>query len=518
MSLENLENKIELIWRRPVIFLILIGVISLSIKLYYLPNFPLSLDSLDYFFYATDISVNQKIPENYTPANNGWPIFLSLFFSIANFENIFSYMQLQRIISIFISTFTIIPIYFLAKKFFNIKLALVGSVIFAFEPKLIQNSVLGITDALYIFLISATLITFLGTKKFLYLSFVFASLATLVRSEGVVLLFIISILFFIKFRDQKKEIPKFIFAIGIMALILVPMMLIKTEASGNDIIFTRVVTGVSVYNQYMQDGNEYGKNPLLTGIENFLKYFVWNLIPIFILVPVGIFFLFKKINFNKIFIIVGIIICSIPAFWAYSLPLQDLRYLYFIYPFFILISLYPLEKILNKKYVHLIFSLIVSIILLSSLTYLEFKIENERQEEAYLITKEISKFVQVTNEFPPESKFVEVINYPVKWEDFIPLFKQNRQENTSIRIELQNNELVDPKKFRDLQDMINNSSPKLTHVVVDDTMNEDSFLYEVYQNEEKYFYLEKKFDSKIVDYNYHVKVFKIDYEKFNEFN
>ncbi|MBM2820050.1 MAG: hypothetical protein HW410_1732, partial [Nitrosarchaeum sp.] len=63
------------------------------------------------------------------------------------------YMALQRILSVVISSLTAIPIYFLCRKFFDERLALLGSLIFVFEPRIIQNSTFGITDPLYILLI-----------------------------------------------------------------------------------------------------------------------------------------------------------------------------------------------------------------------------------------------------------------------------------------------------------------------------------------------------------------------------
>ncbi len=518
MALEILDKKISKFPYKPYIFIGVIMLISFLIRLNYFPNFPLTLDSLDYFFYASDISINQKLPENYTPANNGWPIFLSWFFSIVNFDDVISYMQLQRMISIIISTLTIIPIFFLCKKYFGNNLSLLGATIFAFEPRLIQNSLFGIADALYIFLITLTLVSFLGSKKTIYLSFVFASFATLVRSEGIMLLLLISIFFFIKYKDQKKEIPKFIFAIGIMILILVPIMMYKTDISGNDIIFSRAIKAVSVFDEYMYEGNEYGGNPLFTGIENFSKYFIWNLIPIFIIfIPLGIYFLFKKIDFGKIFIILGVIFFSIPAFWAYSLPLQETRYLYFMYPFLILISLYTLERISIKKHFNLILSFIILGILFSSFIFLEMKINNEQENEAYLISKEIGKKIKVTNSFPPESKFLEVVTYPEKWEDFIIFFKEDRQQNLSIRDSLKNIKLINSEKFQSLHEMIDNSSPKLSHIVVDEKFTENNFLFDLYHNTKKFPFLVKEYDSKVDGYNYHVKVFKIDYEQFSDF-
>jgi len=48
---------------------------------------------------------------------------------------------------------------------------------------------------------------------------------------------------------------------------------------------------------------------------------------------------------------------------------------------------------------------------------------------------------------------------------------------------------------------------------VDDKKERPSFLIDVFTNEMDYHYLEKKYDSKNDGFIYHVKVFKINYEK-----
>ena len=60
--------------------------------LYFEPNIPVTLDALSHFFYAKDISVTGTLPPNYSPANNGWSIFLSFFFMGATnvFQTFFS--------------------------------------------------------------------------------------------------------------------------------------------------------------------------------------------------------------------------------------------------------------------------------------------------------------------------------------------------------------------------------------------------------------------------------------------
>ena len=157
--------------------------VGLFLRLYYFPyNIPLVLDALKYFLYASDGVVLGHLPESYTFANNGWPAFLSLFFSLSHFGNILDYMNLQRVLTVSLSILTIIPVYLLCKRFFSPFYAIIGAAIFAFEPRIIQNSELGITDPLFITLVTLSLYFFFSSKKNLvYVSFAFAAFATLVR-------------------------------------------------------------------------------------------------------------------------------------------------------------------------------------------------------------------------------------------------------------------------------------------------------------------------------------------------
>lgn len=516
MSVEIFEKKTEKFFKKPIIGLGIILGISLILRILFLPNYPLTLDSLDYFFYALDIKINSHIPINYTPANNGWPLFLAFFFSLADFSEVFSYMQLQRILSVILSVITIIPIYFLIRKFFDIKLGITGAAIFAFEPRLIQNSLLGITDALYIFLVTITLCLFLSSKKAVYASFAIGSLATIVRSEGIILLIAISIMYFIKFRNERKEYSKFIFAVIIMTLILFPMGLFKAEITGNDLIFSRATDAIETFDKHMNEGNEYGNNPFFTGIEFFSRFLLLSMIPIFgFFVPIGIFFILKKINFQKIFLIVGIVTFSIPAFWAYTLPLQDSRYLFFMYPFFVIISLYTIQKISNRKFSNIILLLIIGGVFLSSIIFIDFKIHDNMEEESYQIVKILAQDVEATNNLMPQSKFFEVINYPSSMNEFSKFFETDRKNYFSIRHNIENNiSIYDSNKANSVEELILNSEKKLTHIIVDESDSRKDYLKEIFTEKNNIDYLIKEFDSNEQGYDYHLKSFKIDYEKF----
>jgi hypothetical protein len=54
----------------------------------------------------------------------------------------------------------------------------------------------------------------------------------------------------------------------------------------------------------------------------------------------------------------------------------------------------------------------------------------------------------------------------------------------------------------------------VTHIVTDENSNRAEFLKDVFKNEEKYSYLTKIYDSSEHGYEYHLKIFQIDYEKF----
>ena len=62
---------------------------------------------------------------------------------------------------------------------------------------------------------------------------------------------------------------------------------------------------------------------------------------------------------------------------------------------------------------------------------------------------------------------------------------------------------------------------KLTHLVVSERSNNrnqnELFLNQLFLNEEKFPYLKKMFDSKEIGYDYHMKIFKINYELFDEY-
>ena len=260
-------------------------------------------------------------------------------------------MQIQKLTTVFLSTVTIIPLYFIAKRFFEPRFCLIAISLFAFQPLLIQSSLLGGTDHLYVLLGTIAICLFLHqNKKIMYSSFAVLSLMTMVRSEGLFLFVALSIIYFIRYRKVHFFIPKYIPALLIFVLILLPVMNERIEVSGTDNIFIKTTTTFSYHTKPPEEtGGESGLPFIINGVKNFPMYVGWSLVPILIcFVPIGFILMFRSLDYKKLTIIFSLILLSLPLFYIYAIDTQDIRYVFMLFPLFCLISIYFIEKIDNK--------------------------------------------------------------------------------------------------------------------------------------------------------------------------
>ena len=535
------EKKIKLLFEKKVgtmisnqyLMLVILIISAFVIRIYYYqPEIPFALDSLVYFIYSFDIAVQGNLPQDYSPANNGWPAFVGIFFSLFHFNEPIQYMQLQKIISIIVSTITIIPIYILSKNFFNKEFSLIAASIFVFEPRIILNSIEGVTEPLFIFLTVTTLVMFLSqNKKIMYGSFGVISLATMVRGEGIMLFLIISIIFFIRYRQSWSTIPKYIPAALIFMLILLPMSTYRDEVHGNDAVFGRIIDVINVHiltpseddenwndlsepeQERIKDGSYDSSTLIAAGIENYFKFFMWILIPIFILVfPIGIFLIFKNFNYKKLTIIFAMIGLSVPIFYAYSLSLLDTRYLYVLYPMISIISVFTVERYIQKNnYKNIILVIILLGIIITSISFIEYKkIDAEHEKEAFEVAKYIVLHTSAVNFYSPESQYIKVAEVFRDWPS-VPIHTSDGHFEIKMS-------RVDANQYDNLDQLIINSKNiGLSHLVIDTDSNMPNFLIEVFEHEKKYPYLIKEYDSKEKGMNYHVKIFKINYQEFDNY-
>jgi hypothetical protein len=539
MNRSNLQiNSLSEKLKKQILTLGLIGISAFIIRIYF-GNFelPVISDSYGYFLFASDISINSQLPNNYSISNTGWPIFLGGLFSIFEFNTVLEYMQLQKISTVILSTLTIIPVYFLCKKFFNNKLSLVGAIIFAFEPRIILNSSLGITEPLYILLGTTAVVCFISNnKKLIYSSFVIVAFVSMIRSEGVFLFLAISIMFIIRFRKEKLVIPKYFLILIIFIILLLPMATYRTETAGDNGLTDRILNGINghilgntefllvdenleQHVEELKDNNQ--QSFLVNGSKNFIKYIGWDLIPIFILfVPIGLLFLFKKIDSDKGIIISLIILMSIPAFYAYSIPLEDTRYFFFLYPIFCVISLFTIERIKKIfKNENKILVLIILGIIISSIIFLYIEsLKYEYEKDVFYISKNLLTSKMIINELSPETQYLESTNVLENLLLFESHFLKDREKGISVRETIpQNISIISSDDYNSLIEFIKqNKKQGLSHIIVDEKYTDKIFLQDIFDNEIKYPYLIKKMDSNENGFTYHVKIFKIDYKKFEE--
>ena len=504
---------------------------GIAMRFFYFPfGVPLSLDSISYFSYAVDIAQTGKFPVNYDLVNNGWSTFLSPFFTFLKFDGFMEYMDTQRIVSLIISCLTIIPLYFLSRKFFSRILSLVAIALFIFEPRVISNSLYGITEPLYVLLGTISLVLFFSEKKWIYFSFLTLALLSIIRYEGLLFIIPLSIMFFVKFRREKKKIIKYIFCISIFILVILPMAMIRSETMGTDGFISHYIATdqgsvLTVINQNVIQGlpdddpfpGEEGKNRLLefilTGVSKIITNLGFIQIPVYIFcVPLGIFFIlrnkkFKKMNYKHLTLILIFIFGLLPILYAHGRFISDLRYYLILYPIMILIATYGIERLqikinLKKLLIPLVFGIIVL-----SVGFLEVKkMDIELEREAFEITNKAISMSSVINGESLHGNYITTAGIVEDWPEIKqPIDVKQRK--------------VSPTGFNNLNEFIEkNKENGLDHLVVDNRGNGPNYIQKIFSNEEKYAYLEKVFDSRQIGYDYHVKIFRINYEVLEDEN
>ena len=317
----------------------------------------------------------------------------------------------------------------------------------------------------------------------------------------------ISILYLIKFRRDHKKILEYGILIGIYILVLTPMTLPRMEVGGNEPIITSIMSGSSAFSDELQGVNNNFSSPIVylsNGLVQLGKNLGWLMIPSFILfAPIGLFLMFRDKFSEKISIILPIVILSIVGFYAYSRGIEELRYLFVLFPLLSVISLFTINKFLYKrKKQKLLVIILIICLIISSLGFLEWKkSDNMHEYEAYEISKKVVVLTTKINEYYPESKYIRVGGMHAQ-----TLSEISKSDIYELEVDL-------ARDYNTLTDFI--IEAKASHLVVDGGKNRAQFLNDVFYNEGNYPFLIKEYDSLHDNYKYHVKIFRIDYEKFN---
>jgi len=508
-STVNQKSKYLNIEKKSIFFLSIIFIVALIIRFYYIPyGIPVTLDAFaGYFLYALDISILGNLP-NYTLSQSGWPEFLSLFFMNFHSDRFIDYMNLQRMISVILSGLTVIPIYFICRKFFSENYSLIGAIIFAFEPRIIINSTLGVSESLYILVISLGMLFFLNSnKKMIYSSFGFFAWATIIRPEGQFWFVAFSIIYFLRFRKNRKDLLMFLACLVIFLIVLSPIVIHRIQCCENDAIIGRVLIEISNYSNNPVESN--GNLNELYGPDWFsgIKLFGWTLIPIFIIfVPLGLIPIFRHFNYPNYLLIIIPGILALPILYSTSIA-PDTRYVFVLFPMFCVISLFGInwlgENFRNEK---LLLGLVVASIIVSSMIFLDLKkLDYEYDDEAFSIAKDIIVNVKGVNKGSLVEEYIKQAEIANRW----PISTTNGELRNSFEIKR-----LSIKEYTSLENFVMDGKENgLTHLIIDVNHNIPNYLIDVFYNENEYSYLRNVYDSRDFGYQYHVKLYVIDYDE-----
>jgi hypothetical protein len=426
---------------------------------------------------------------------------------------------------------------------------LLGVALFAFQPRIIENSLLGGNQPLFLFLGVTTLALFLSKNtKLIYASFVVAGLFSLVRYEGLLILFPMTLVFFYRFRFSKTSIVRYTICIGLILLIILPMAYIRIETLGYDGLSSNILAGPKYIESTISTDEEHWKNLemrqtsgvdklsyfIQNGVQNLAKSLGKSLIPTFsFLVPIGIFFLCRKLDYKKITLIITLVVFLIPAFYAYSRDFQELKYLFILFPVFSIASMFTLRRIfIRSNESDKIFTIFLIGFLVFSVGYLVyFTTDLEHEREALAIATIVRDMTEKTNEYYPEGVYIVYLDNNAGIEE-LPILSTTRPNvgapgkfvKTPDFLEHMNDISKESILVDDIEEinLVKNyikfgKNVGLTHLVIDGKSALPNILNDVFYNEKNYPYLSKQFDSTEHGFKYDIKIYNIDYQLFEKY-
>ena len=548
--MSKLENQIRITNRQTILGLTSIIIIGLSIRIFYFPNdIPIVTDGHFNFIYAMKTVVEGNLPEGYLVTNSGWSNFLSFIFIFSDRTEALHLMNIQRVSTIIISSLTAIPAFYLLKRFVDTKWAFFGSFMLVIEPRLLLTSLEGLNYTLFFFIFISSLVLFLKkTSLGFFLSFVCIALLALVRYEGILLIFPLSILYFIQYRN-KKFLYRFIGMIGIIFLILIPVGMLRSEATqeycieyifgtvcGQDGITNNFLAGPKFVYTYIimneqlsetitsnmgdSDGEfhreKYGSgginlgNALDESFSRLIKFVAISMIPFF-----GFFILFnlltriknssRKISFDMKVIIFSSGIMLLPALYAYTRGIDEIRYVLILIPIFTILSVLCNKRIHQKISKNHIMFILLILIIFSSIFFIEMnKRDYVHDMKSFVVSKEIVKVTGITNSFD-QGGYIKIAMIFNNWPQLPDSGIDGKVKHEFEKIPI--------KEFKSIEELIIKSRDKgLEFIVVD--KNTELFR-DLRESSKEYVYLEKIFSYDETERNNEFSIFKINYKLFD---
>ena len=549
----NVKTKIEketITTKCVIVSLVIIASISIILKLYTMDfSFPINSDSLAYSLAA--ISHTNGDFSQSSHRGVGWSMFVSIFYSLINSDNFLIYSNTIKILSVSVATSTIFLVYLLGRKFFNQKYSLVVAALFAFEPHLNYNSGFGLSEPLYhLAIIGAFYFLMNKDTKFIIPSLLLAGAIFWIRFNGITFFIILLIIYFATKRNSPNFYRNLFLAIVIFLALVSPMLSQRADQFGDPLYFAYsqyVFTGsyekvISIeYENTVTSATDYiTENGLFSFIQTFIVNGIYNIMNViwkisfpylFMLLPFGIIFSFRAFDQEKKTIFANwiFIIISLASLIITFALIPEKRYLFFIFPFLIILCTIPIQRVteyglstfsFTKKQKNVFLVLVLITVLILSIWFtLRYEqtdptLENEKYRFAEYVMQNFNG--NSLREFGGSLDYLK-LQYVLNSIDGFKNCKWHSTElcnydkdNGYLRIiTITGNsveEIVRKGENYDLKYIISNEGKNEFHGFVD----------EIYFNEEEFPFLVKIFDSTNEGFEkLKIKVFKIDYEKFH---
>ena len=487
----------------------------------------------------------------------GWSIFISPFYLLTDSTDLLDYLNITRILSIAISTVTIIPMYILARRFFDEKYSLMASCLFAFEPHLNYNSVLGLSEPLFIFGIVLASIFILQKNHnwYFYLSFLLAGIVWWVRFNGLVMVMILSIVFFVVYKPSSKNFLKYLVCIGLFLIIVSPILIQRYDQFGDPLYFAvsdnhfigdaysnyAVNTKDIEYSasDYIQDNGviSFVERFGLTGLHIMVLDMFKMLFPYLIfLLPFGVLFSIRSFAQDKDYIksIWILLLVNLGSLIIVFSTWGDMRLIYHVFPFIIIISTIVIQRVVkhglstfqfSEKQKNFFLVGIISIVIISaSILTLRMDesdklLDQERIEFSKLLTQKFNGKISAGGDVLRLLTYTQLQDSPYLFKEFktsaydfsigrdSDLFASENMLERILLYAKSLDELIEIGKKYDLKYIaINKEQPKNDWY---------GYLANLYDEGEKYPFLTKVLDTKEIGFKkFKVKVFEINYDKF----
>ena len=534
--------------KKIIVFLIVIILISLGLKLYFIDfSLPYNTDNLGYLLRGfSHLSGDfDQIPDK----GIGWSLFIFPFLNLIESDNLLDYSNLVRIISLAVSSASIPMMYVLGTRFFDRKYSLVAACLFAFEPHLNYYSGIGLAEPLYILAIIATFYFVISNNaKMIIPALMTSSIIWWTRVNGMVIIILTTIVFFIVHKRNPKNLKFYLLGLALFFLIISPMLIQRDSQFGdplyfwyNDKIFLDSYD-MLVSNNIENSGsalNYIEKNGIFSFTERFISQGIVNSVEILfklslpyliILVPFGILFSVRAFDQKQTLVWATwiFILGNIAVLIVVIATIPERRFLLLLYPFLIIFSVIPIQRLVEygfstfsftqrQKNISL-FSILALVLVLSvGFTVNQYDrpnviFENEKLEVAHFMTANLDGVVLDGNGPAFEYVYYVLVNEPhgnFKEKSIIDPNKHYSKVNPDFELSYLYAESIEDLltvgSINNLRYIVTNENSGFFH----------NYVNEIYSNEEKYPYLIKIFDSNEQEMKFlKIKIFEIDYEQF----